>query len=63
MKSRALVGIKSEMLELISNNVEADSPEAIEWMEKAANVVRKDQLESGQVWKYNGSELVKKWLN
>ena len=55
--------IKKDMMRLVSENVEADSPEAIEWMEKAANVVRKDQLEPGQVWKYNGSELVKKWLN
>ncbi len=56
--------IKKELLELVSKNVEADSPEAIEWMEKAANVVRKDQLETGQVWKYNATTgLEKVWVN
>ena len=56
--------IKREMQELTSKNVTANSPEAIAWMEKAANVVRKDQLETGQVWKYNATTgLEKVWVN
>ncbi|MGS0828324.1 hypothetical protein ACVBIO_21310 [Shewanella sp. 0m-8] len=56
--------VKKELMELVSKNVEADSPEAIEWMEKAANVVRKDQLETGQRWKYNAATgLEKVWVN
>lgn len=56
--------VKKELMGLVSKNVEANSPEAIEWMENAANVVRKDQLETGQVWKYNATTgLEKVWVN
>ncbi len=56
--------IKKEMLELVGKDVQADSPEAIAWMEKAANLVRKDQLQPGQVWKHNpDTGLEKVWVN
>lgn len=56
--------VKKEMMGLISKNVQADSPEAIAWMEKAANLVRKDQLQPGQVWKHNpDTGLEKVWVN
>jgi hypothetical protein len=52
------------MLELVGKDVQADSPEAIAWMEKAANLVRKDQLQPGQVWKHNpDTGLEKVWVN
>ncbi len=56
--------IKIEMQELVSKNVTANSPEAIAWMEKTANVVRKAQLQPGQVWKHNSETgLEKVWVN
>ena len=56
--------IKREMLELVSKDVDADSAETISWMEKAANLLRKDQLQEGQVWKHDGKTGLKKfWVN
>lgn len=56
--------IKKEMLELVSKDVDLDSPETIAWMERAANLVRKDQLQPGQVWRHNAKRgLEKVWVN
>lgn len=56
--------IKREMLELVSKELDTDSPETIDWMERAANIVRKDQLQEGQIWKYDGKTgLTKVWVN
>ncbi len=56
--------IKKEMQALVAKDVPADSPEAIAWMEKAANIVRKDQLQPGQEWKHNpDTGLEKVWVN
>jgi hypothetical protein len=55
--------IKKEMLELVSKNLELDSPEAIAWMEKAANNIWKDKLQAGQIWQHDGVMLVKTWTN
>lgn len=61
--STELDQIKKEMQELVHNNAAANSPEAVAWMEKAANIVQKDQLKTGQTWRHNGVKLVKKWTN
>ena len=59
-----LTQIKKEMLELVSKNVDLDSPETITWMERAANLVRKDRLQPGQVWRHNAERgLEKVWVN
>lgn len=61
--STELDQIKKEMQELVSKDIAANSPEAIAWMERAANLVRKDSLQPGQVWAHDGSKLVKAWTN
>lgn len=62
--NKKLDQIKREMLELVSKDLDAESPETIDWMERAANFVRKDQLQEGQVWRHNGKTGLKKvWVN
>ena len=52
------------MLELVSKDVDIDSPETIDWMERAANLTRKDQLQDGQIWKHDSKAGLKKvWVN
>ena len=56
--------IKKELLELVSKNVELNSPEGIAWLEKAANAFWKDKLEPGQTWEYTMEHGFKKtWIN
>ncbi|MDR8526217.1 hypothetical protein [Shewanella fidelis] len=56
--------IKKELHELAQKDVDIDSPEVMKWMERAANLFKKDELQKGQIWKYDVNTGLKKvWVN
>lgn len=65
MADNELEKIQRELADLSTKEIELSSPEVKLWIEKAANVVRKDQLKAGEKFMIDDETdlLVKVWIN
>mgnify|MGYP006197549307 FL=1 len=54
--------LKAELLSMVQQKLAVDHPIVLDWLERAANLLGKDQLESNERWVHNPvtDELEKK---
>lgn len=54
--------LKDELLAMVQLKLPVDDPLVLNWLEKAANVLEKDQLDPNELWAYDSASdmLVKK---
>jgi len=54
--------LKDELLAMVQQKLAVDDPLVLNWLERAANVLGKDQLDLNELWGYDSASdmLVKK---
>jgi len=54
--------LKDELLAMVQQKLPVDDPLVLNWLERAANVLGKDQLDLNELWGYDSASdmLVKK---
>ncbi|WP_413473525.1 hypothetical protein [Shewanella baltica] len=45
--------LKAELLSMVQQKLAVDHPIVLDWLERAANLLGKDQLESNERWVHN----------